>query len=59
MKKKSLTQYPASYQLALKQESFVQTDKKVQRAEISIGINIRVVNTERHWKPISKILKAT
>ena len=59
MKKKRLQHYPASYQLALDQESFVQTERKVQRAEISIGANIRVVNTERHWKPISKILKAT
>ena len=58
MKKTSSKHYPASYELALKQQSYVTHNRNVQRADISIGGNLRVVNTQRHWKPISKILKS-
>lgn len=48
---------PLSYKLAIQNESYFNTNvKMVQRCEILLKNNIRVMNAELHWKPISKIV---
>ncbi|AXG71507.1 hypothetical protein KORDIASMS9_03764 [Kordia sp. SMS9] len=49
--------YPVSHHLAVQNESYLKRGKLVQRCMVTINDNKRLMVSDIHWKPITKMIQ--